>query len=168
MPVSAAEAAGRSRWYLVLAGTGLLLLLVSLPPLAGEGLRGLLMHGFSFVCHQLPDRSPHLGGVALAVCHRCYGVYWGLLLGALGYPFLRQAAAFRSRYAHLLLPAALLPPGVDWLAGLLGLWVNTPLSRILTGSIFGLAAGYFLARAVVESSAEGETAPRPRAAIGER
>src|SRR5688572_9617755 len=41
---------------------------------------------FSFICHQIPDRSLYLGGHQLAVCSRCFGVYFGLLAGILLYP----------------------------------------------------------------------------------
>jgi hypothetical protein len=47
---------------------------------------------------------------------------------------------------------------VDWLGGVLGLWINTPASRFLTGGFFGLVAGYFLARALVSLF----WPPRPR------
>ena len=38
-----------------------------------------LMWAGSWVCHQLPERSPHLFGVQLPLCWRCTGI----LLGAL-------------------------------------------------------------------------------------
>ena len=34
--------------------------------------------GFSFFCHQSPERSFALAGLPLAVCHRCSGIYLGL------------------------------------------------------------------------------------------
>lgn len=159
------EQGGARGWLLVLFGTALLLALATLPPwVEGRG-RALLMHGFSLVCHQLPGRSPHFDGVVLAVCHRCYGIYWGLPLAVLGSRLLRRQEAFLSRHARFFLPASLLPPGIDWLAGLLGFWTNTPLSRTLTGAVFGLVAGYFLTRAVAEAFAGSSRRPEP--AVGE-
>jgi len=38
----------------------------------------------SFICHQLPERSFHLGATQLPVCARCLGIYAGLAIGALG------------------------------------------------------------------------------------
>ena len=39
---------------------------------------GVLVYALgSVVCHQLPERSFHLGGVQLAVCARCVGIYAG-------------------------------------------------------------------------------------------
>ena len=38
---------------------------------------------FSFICHQLPDRSWHLGGEPLGVCIRCTAISFGFLFGLL-------------------------------------------------------------------------------------
>lgn len=137
-------------WGLALAGSGLLVLLATLPPFVGEGARAALMQAFSAACHQMPERSPHLHGVVLAVCHRCYGIYWGLPLAALLFLWLRRWDRRLGPAAPWLVPLSLVPPGLDWLGDVVGLWVNTPWSRLLTGGVFGLVAGYYLARALVE------------------
>jgi hypothetical protein len=38
---------------------------------------------FSAICHQLPARSWHIHGEALAVCIRCAAIYFGFLAGLL-------------------------------------------------------------------------------------
>ena len=48
----------------------------------------------------------------------------------------------------IILLAAALPAGVDWIGDVMGWWTNTPASRMATGGIFGIIAGYFLAKAV--------------------
>ena len=149
---------------LAFGGSLLLVVLATLPPFLDPGVRLFLVRAFSGVCHQIADRSPHLLGVPLAVCHRCYGIYWGLPLAALAFLALSRWDGRISRAARWLVPASLVPPGADWLGDVLGLWTNTPLSRFLTGAVFGLVAGYFLARALselfverraVETSVEG-------------
>jgi len=137
-------------WGVTLAATGLLVLLATLPPFVGEEARRVLMRGFSAVCHQIPPRSPHIDGVALAVCHRCYGIYWGLPLAVLAFLVLYRWDAWFQRYAALVVALSLVPPGVDWLGDVLGFWLNTPHSRLATGGVFGLVAGYYLTRAVVD------------------
>ena len=135
-----------SRVPLLAAGvTGLLLLLVSLPPFVPPSVRTLLMAAFAPVCHQLPDRSFWIDGVQLAVCQRCYGIYTGLFLGSLLLPLLGARARWIYRRAPLVLSGALLPPALDWSLQLVHLWHNTPLSRTLTGLWFGLGAGLLLA-----------------------
>lgn len=135
-------------WALALAMTGLLVVLASLPPFVGPELRILLMQGFSTVCHQIPERSFAVDGVSLAVCHRCYGIYWGLPLAVLGFLALARWDSILWKHSRYIIPLALVPTSLDWLLGFLGIWPNTPLSRLITGGLLGLVAGYYLARAM--------------------
>ena len=151
-------------WVAALAATGLLIALATLPPFLGPVGQALVMRPFALVCHQIPERSPHLHEVALAVCHRCYGIYWGLSIGVVLQGALRRwngrLDVRLERYARYLILIALVPPSLDWLADVAGLWANTPLSRLLTGGFFGLVAGVLLARALTRTAPPRE-APQP-------
>ncbi len=114
------------------------------PPLAGAGWRQAIMLGFSSACHQIPARSPHVHGVALAVCDRCFGVYAALAVAPFLTLGLQPWNGWMQRHAKYLLLGALLVPAVDWGGGVVGWWVNTPWSRMATGAVFGAMAGYFL------------------------
>ena len=146
----------RRSWLIALAATGLLVALATLPPLVGPAGRALVMRAFALVCHQIPERSPHLHEVALAVCHRCYGIYWGLFVGvALQGALWRWAGRLDVRlehYVRYLILLALAPLSLDWFVSAVGLWMNTPLSRSLTGGFFGLIAGMLLARALMRAT----------------
>lgn len=147
------------RGWLLAVGVGFVLVgLASLPPFVGAEAREMLMAAFAPVCHQMPARSPHWHGVALAVCHRCYGIYWGLPLAALGFLALRRWDHVLGRRAGLVLLLALVPMGIDWGGDVAGLWTNTPVTRLLTGGVFGLAAGYYLARALVDLMVQRQAA----------
>lgn len=155
---------GRKRHWggpVALLAATLLVTLATLPPLMGEGGRTLLMHAFAPVCHQIPERSPHLYGTMLAVCHRCYGIYWGLLLGVMLYGALGRWSRQLERRVRYVIPLSLLPLGLDWLMDVLGIWTNTPLSRVLTGGLFGLLAGALLARALTRVSPPPREVPLP-------
>lgn len=139
-------------WALALAGAAMLLLLMASPAWLPDGPAAMVQYAFSFVCHQLPDRSPHLGGHPLALCHRCAGILLGLGIGI---------AAVRAVPAHVgwglfdqrPLTALLLagvPTAVDWLLGATGVWANTPLSRVATGLLFGLTAGVLVGRSLLQ------------------
>ena len=138
-------------WTLALALTVLAVLLATLPPYVGPAVREALMHGFAALCHQLPSRSPHIDGVQLAVCHRCYGVYGGLPVAVVGFLLVGRWAPVLRRRAGLVLVLALLPLSIDWLLGVLGLWHNTPLSRTATGAVFGLVAGLYVAHGFAQA-----------------
>jgi len=95
---------------------------------------------FSFICHQIPERSFTLLHHPLAVCHRCSGIYLGLFLGTLLSPlFLRRSP--RVRRACIFSTAAFLV--LDAIIPFSGLWNGFWLCRFLTGLGFGIAAAPF-------------------------
>jgi uncharacterized membrane protein len=91
---------------------------------------------FMGTCHQLPDRSYLISGIPMAVCSRCYGLYWGLLAG------LPLVLMIPSRF-HLRKPALLFLAAVvilitaDVVITMAGLWQNTLTSRFITGLLLG-------------------------------
>src|SRR5436305_210204 len=90
------DLAARSRkqawkvWAIGLAAVVLWLGLIAAAPLArANGIAAMaspLYYFFSFLCHQIPERSLHIEGAQLAVCSRCFGVYFGLFAGFVAYP----------------------------------------------------------------------------------
>ncbi len=147
-------------WALALAATLALLVAAVLPPFVGPALDGALHAGFSLVCHQLPERSFAVGGVSFAVCHRCTGIFAGLVLGALALPALRGRVDLSTGERWWVL-AAVLPAALDWGGDVLGLWTNTAGTRVATGLWFGVVAGVLFARALAVRPA------RPRSARSE-
>ena len=128
----------------MLVGMALVLGAAWLPPVLPEAWRTALMAAFRPVCHQFPARSPHVDGVQIAICDRCTGIYSGLLLGGLAMTGWRHLGGRALRQGRLVLLGALVPLGVDWMAPVLALWTNTPLTRAVTGTLFGAAAGAFV------------------------
>lgn len=152
-------------WLLVAVAVWTVFGLALAPPFAGEGWRQAIMLGFSSACHQIPARSPHVHGVALAVCDRCFGVYAALAVAPFLTLGLQPWNGWMQRHAKYLLLGALLVPAVDWGGGVVGWWVNTPGSRMATGAAFGAMAGYFLTCAAMSlpgrSPAEDADSPDP-------
>lgn len=134
-------------WLVALGAASTLVVAAVLPPVVGGEAGHVLRHAFSVVCHQIPERSPHLAGGPVALCHRCSGVLLGLVAGLAMAPGLgrgaldRVASSAQGRWVAL----AVVPMALDWALGALGLWANTPLSRSLTGTLFGVVAGAVLA-----------------------
>jgi len=133
-------------WVFAALLTALVLLLVALPPFVPDAARVALYTAFSPVCHQMEARSFQVDGHAFAVCHRCTGIFAGLLAGTLAWPFVRAHEASLTRHAALLLVLSLVPTALDWLLGVTGVLANTPVSRSLTGALFGAMAGVYLSR----------------------
>ena len=95
---------------------------------------------FSFICHQMPERSFVILHNPLAVCHRCSGIYLGLFLGTLLSPlFFRMP--HHARRACIISSASLLV--LDAIIPFTGLWNGFWLCRFLTGLAFGAAAAPF-------------------------
>ncbi|MFN0086468.1 MAG: DUF2085 domain-containing protein [Blastocatellia bacterium] len=103
----------------------------------------LLYGGFSKICHQLPDRTFDAFGFPLGVCSRCAGIYLGFAAGLLLLPLVRSPRSETLPDRRFLLLAAL-PLTIDFAGGLSGLFVNSFLSRSLTGGLFGIAAAFYI------------------------
>jgi len=136
--------------------------LPTLAPIFPPAVRDVIMQMFSPVCHQLPDRSPHTAGIQWAICHRDAGLYWGLPLGALLYGAFRSVPGWLGRRMPLVFAAALFPMGLDWGMDAVGWVTNSPFTRILTGAIFGVTAGYLLAFAIGDDTLSSDNQAHTR------
>ena len=125
----------------------------------------LLYRIYGPLCHQLPERSlflfgpqwtytlqqltQHVGndvplryigdatiGFKTTVCLRDLATYLAMWVAGLAFTFLRHRLRPLSLRAFVLL---CLPIAIDGFGQLLALWDSTPLSRTITGTLFGLA-----------------------------
>ena len=152
-------------WGLTLAIVFVWVLAIVAAPMAqgsGLGLAGPIYSFFGYICHQLPERSLHLDGGTLAVCSRCFGVYFGLLAGLAVYPLWRRIDDVEP-LPRIWLFLSLVPITVDWSLTIFGIWDNTHLSRFLTGLILGVSCATYIVPAVVEI--RRNLSPRRRAAV---
>lgn len=108
-------------------------MVVAAPLVAASGGRAatFLYAVFAPVCHQLAERSFHLAGHPLAVCHRCFGFYAGFTLGLIVLPLVRPARDWLLDEPRRIL-MLLAPTAIDWL-----LPMNTPASRSATAVLAG-------------------------------
>lgn len=104
---------------------------------------------FSYICHQMSERSFHIEKHPFGVCARCFGVYFGLFFGFLIYPLIRKIDEIEP-LPRFWLFLAMIPIAIDWSLGVFGIWENTHLSRFVTGLILGAACGIFIVPALVE------------------
>lgn len=104
---------------------------------------------FSYLCHQLPARSLKIQSESLAVCSRCFGVYFGLLAGAALYPLMRPIDQI-DPLPRIWLFIALIPIVIDWSLGVFGVWENTHASRFVTGMLLGGVCAVYIISALIE------------------
>ena len=146
---------------IALAASAALLAGAAAPGWLGTDAGALVRDAYSVLCHQLPHRSPHLGGTPWALCHRCTGIAAGLVLGLLAVPALTPP--LRTRIAGLsvgqIIALSLVPMAVDWSLGAFDLWANTSISRTATGTVFGVAAGVALGLALLRPRPASDLSP---------
>src|SRR5262245_38661744 len=98
-------------WLALLAAATLVGAYPLMAPRPSSVMAGAVYAAGALLCHQLPERSFHLGGVQWPVCARCMGISAGAAIGALVAALaplgaLERAAVARAR---LVLLAAALP-----------------------------------------------------------
>jgi|GEM_PF-2946690 len=84
-----------------------------------------------FFCHQLPERSWFFGDLQAGLCVRCFGVYGGVLLAAVG----------GFRFSRRLLAAGVFTVSMSWAVEAVGVLEPASWTRFATGALFGVAAG---------------------------
>ncbi|HBB98278.1 MAG TPA: hypothetical protein DC054_23085 [Blastocatellia bacterium] len=104
---------------------------------------------FSFVCHQIPERSFHLAGYKFAVCSRCTGLYSGFALAALIYPIVRSLRQTETP-SILWLFLATVPLVIDFSLGYFSIWQNNHASRFATGALLGSVAVFYILPGLIE------------------
>lgn len=96
---------------------------------------------YSYLCHQLPERSWFIFGEKMAYCQRDAAIYPMVLFAGLVYGWRRRRVPSLSLRWYLILIA---PMAVDGFTQLFGLRESTGLLRTLTGALFGVASVWFL------------------------
>ena len=142
-------------WALV-SGLGLSLvgLITAAPVALSQGhpqFAAAIYKVFSFVCHQIPDRSFHLAEHQFAVCSRCTGLYAGFAVAALSYPLVRSLKSTDTP-PRLWLILSAVPLTIDFALGYFSIWENNHLSRLTTGALLGAVAVFYILPGLIELS----------------
>ena len=128
------------------------LLIITPSVSAYGGVTGVSESLYSFfgnICHQMPSRSFHILGHKLGVCSRCFGVYFGLFLGAASFPLSRKISEVEP-LPRIWLILSMLPIAIDWSLTYFGFWENTFFTRFSSGLILGIACAVFIVPALSE------------------
>jgi len=142
-------------WALITTIALAVLALIIAAPLTESGnhawFSSTIYKAFSFVCHQIPERSFHVAGHQFAVCSRCTGLYAGFAFAALIYPLARSLKRSDSPRRIWLILAAI-PLVIDFVLGYLSIWENTHLSRFLTGALLSSVAVFYVMPGLIDLS----------------
>ena len=136
------------------AGIGILAAIVGAPLFqsSGHSTVAFKIYGvFSYLCHQIPERSFHVAGAQFAVCSRCTGLYAGFTIAILSFPLFRSLRNTDTPRIIWLFASAL-PLAVDFSLTYFGIWQNNHFTRFTTGALFGAVAAIFILPGVIELS----------------
>jgi len=99
---------------------------------------------FSALCHQNPGRSFYINSVQMAVCTRCFGIYLSAFTGSVLFPLISVWVKKKFKGGKILLAISLLIIIIDFLGNAFGFWVNTDISRFITGILLGMSVTYMM------------------------
>ena len=134
----------------ILASTWLLLLIAA--PFLATPLAAALYGAGALICHQLPERSFHLGGFQLPVCARCFGLYAGGAMGCFAAAGIGQRMRVRpvatNRLNWIVTTLAAVPTAatfaLEWGAG----WPMSNTTRAIAALPLGCAVAFVVVRAL--------------------
>ena len=145
IPCNGTEKKIKFLYFLTLAGILLWLSGIFLEPhlkSQNSSFAPILYAVYSPTCHQLPSRCFMVFNHPTAVCTRCLGVYGGMLLGALSYPFLngfsRLAIPKTKTFILISIPIIL-----DTAGNLLNFWATPAWGRFSLGLVWGTVLPYY-------------------------
>ncbi|XRO77580.1 DUF2085 domain-containing protein [Methanocaldococcus sp. 10A] len=98
---------------------------------------------YSPICHQLPQRSYFIFNHKMAVCARCFGIYTGVLIGMLIYPFIKKLNDSKLPHKKYLI-ISLIPMAIDGTTQLIGLRESFNELRFITGFIAGFVSVFYM------------------------
>ena len=149
------SSSGRFAWLLLTTVSLVIAASIIAAPLAQanqhQQFASAIYKAFSFVCHQIPERSFHLAGHQFGVCSRCTGLYAGFAAAALVYPLARSLQRTDTP-SRIWLVLATLPLAIDFGLGYFSIWPNTHLSRFLTGALLSAVAVIYIMPGLIDLS----------------
>jgi uncharacterized membrane protein len=142
-------------WLVVATGSVAVVALILGAPLALSAGHGLvaqtIYQTFSFLCHQIPERSFFIKGHQFGVCARCTGLYSGFMFATLVYPLIRSLRQTKTPPRKWLFIAAA-PLAIDFALEFFRIMHNTHLSRFSTGALLGAVAVFYILPGLLDLS----------------
>jgi uncharacterized membrane protein len=130
------------------------LFLILTAPLLPTALSASVYAAGSLLCHQLPERSFHIGAFQLPLCARCVGIYSGAAIGAFVVSVQSALTAHHIRPARLvqrarrILVLGALPTAITVALESGGLWPTSNIVRAVAGVPLGVVAALVVTSAL--------------------
>jgi uncharacterized membrane protein len=108
---------------------------------------------YSPICHQVDGRCFHLLEAKWGVCIRCSAIYFSFFLSLLFYPLIRRLStpSYPERWWVAL---AVAPMIIDVVLNFMGIYPSTPLTRMITGVLFGWVLPLYIVPPLLEGVAQ--------------
>ena len=113
----------------------------------------IVYSAYSPICHQVDGRCFHLFEAKWGVCIRCSAIYFGFFLSLLLYPLFRRLSS-PSYPGRWWIALAVAPMVIDILLNFTGIYPNTPLTRTITGMMFGSMLPLYIVPPLLEGVAQ--------------
>ncbi len=113
----------------------------------------IVYSAYSPICHQIDSHCFHLFDAKWGVCIRCSAIYFSFFLSLLLYPFFRRLSSpsFPGRWWIAL---AVTPMVIDVFLSFTGFHPSTPLTRMITGALFGMVLPLYILPPLLEGVAQ--------------
>jgi uncharacterized membrane protein len=119
-------------------------------PLLPVPLAGVAYLLGSLVCHQLPDRSFHIGASQLPVCARCLGIYAGVAVSMVFWVLSSRVPGSTVPGSRALLIAGAIPTAATVALEWLGMWEPSNVARVFAGLPLGAVVAFVVTGAVAK------------------
>ncbi len=122
-----------------------------LPPVlerfSHDGTARHIRSAYRLMCHGIPDRCPVLFGRPAAVCVRCSGIYFSIILGcAVFFPLFRKRLKWKTVLVASLFVTFIM--GLQWLLEFTGVINTSPPLLMATGFMWGTGLSLLLCKSI--------------------
>jgi uncharacterized membrane protein len=113
----------------------------------------MVYSAYSPICHQIDGRCFHFFDAKWGVCIRCSAIYFSFFLSLLLYPLFRRLSSplYPGRWWIAL---AVAPMILDVLLNFTGIHTSTPMTRTISGILFGSVLPFYILPPLLEGIAQ--------------
>jgi uncharacterized membrane protein len=116
----------------------------------------IVYSAYAPICHQIDGRCYHLLDAKWGVCIRCSAIYFSFFFSLLAYPLFRRLSSSATPGRSWVL-IAVVPMVIDVVLNFTGVHSSSPLTRAITGLLFGSILPLYIVPPLLEAVAQLST-----------